>query len=43
MATTTSQMGSFYDEKRAASDLHKYRENVPAPTLRRRGLSCCRT
>jgi 2-polyprenyl-3-methyl-5-hydroxy-6-metoxy-1,4-benzoquinol methylase len=29
MSTTTSRMGSFYDEKRAASDLRKYREKGP--------------
>jgi 2-polyprenyl-3-methyl-5-hydroxy-6-metoxy-1,4-benzoquinol methylase len=29
MATTTSRMGSFYNEKRAASQLRKYRENGP--------------
>ena len=29
MATTTSRYGSFYDEKRAASDLRKYREKGP--------------
>lgn len=32
MATTTSQMGSFYNEKLAASQLHKYRENGPIPS-----------
>jgi SAM-dependent methyltransferase len=29
MATTTSRMGSFYNEKRAASQLRKYRERGP--------------
>jgi Methyltransferase domain len=29
MATTTSRMGSFYDEKLAASQLSKYREKGP--------------
>ena len=32
MATTTSQMGSFYDEKLAASQLRKYREKGPIPS-----------
>jgi magnesium-protoporphyrin O-methyltransferase len=32
MATTTSQFGSFYDEKRAASDLRQYRKNGPIPS-----------
>lgn len=30
--TTTTTMGSFYDERRAASDLRKYRENGPIPS-----------
>jgi 2-polyprenyl-3-methyl-5-hydroxy-6-metoxy-1,4-benzoquinol methylase len=29
MATTTSRMGSFYNEKLAASQLRKYREKGP--------------
>jgi hypothetical protein len=32
MATATSQMGSFYNEKLAASQLHKYREKGPIPS-----------
>jgi 2-polyprenyl-3-methyl-5-hydroxy-6-metoxy-1,4-benzoquinol methylase len=32
--TTTTTMGSFYDEKRAASDLRKYREKGPIPSTR---------
>ena len=32
MATTTSRMGSFYDEKLAASQLRKYREKGPIPS-----------
>jgi 2-polyprenyl-3-methyl-5-hydroxy-6-metoxy-1,4-benzoquinol methylase len=34
MATTTRDMGSFYDEKHAASDLRKYREKGPIPSTR---------
>jgi 2-polyprenyl-3-methyl-5-hydroxy-6-metoxy-1,4-benzoquinol methylase len=30
--TTTTTMGSFYDEKRAASELRKYREKGPIPS-----------
>ena len=30
--TTCSAMGSFYDEKRAATDLRKYREKGPIPS-----------
>ena len=33
MSTTTTTMGSFYDEKRAASELRKYRERGPIPGL----------
>jgi magnesium-protoporphyrin O-methyltransferase len=32
MATTTGQMGSFYNEKLAASQLRKYREKGPIPS-----------
>jgi hypothetical protein len=32
MATTTSRMGSFYDEKLAASQLRKYRGKGPIPS-----------
>jgi hypothetical protein len=32
MSTTTTAMGSFYDEKRAASELRKYREKGPIPS-----------
>jgi 2-polyprenyl-3-methyl-5-hydroxy-6-metoxy-1,4-benzoquinol methylase len=32
MDTTTSRHGSFYNEKRAASDLRKYREKGPIPS-----------
>ena len=32
MSSTTSAMGSFYDEKRAASELGKYREKGPIPS-----------
>lgn len=32
MAPTTTQMGSFYDEKRAAADLRKYREKGAIPS-----------
>jgi 2-polyprenyl-3-methyl-5-hydroxy-6-metoxy-1,4-benzoquinol methylase len=32
MATTTSQMGSFYDEKLAASQLRRYRQEGPIPS-----------
>jgi hypothetical protein len=34
MTATTSAMGSFYDEKRAASELRKYRERGPIPSTR---------
>jgi hypothetical protein len=34
MATTTSQMGSFYDAKRAVSELAKYRTDGPRPWTR---------
>ena len=34
MATTTSRYGSFYNEKRATSDLRKYREKGPIPSTR---------
>lgn len=34
MTTTTTAMGSFYDEKRAASDVRKYREKGPIPSTR---------
>ena len=34
MSTTTTAMGSFYDEKRAASELRKYRERGPIPSTR---------
>jgi SAM-dependent methyltransferase len=34
MSMTTSAMGSFYDEKRAASELRKYREEGPIPSTR---------
>jgi 2-polyprenyl-3-methyl-5-hydroxy-6-metoxy-1,4-benzoquinol methylase len=34
MSTTTTAMGSFYDEKRAASELRKYREKGPIPSTR---------
>jgi 2-polyprenyl-3-methyl-5-hydroxy-6-metoxy-1,4-benzoquinol methylase len=32
MTTTTSQMGSFYNQKLAASQLRTYRENGPIPS-----------
>jgi magnesium-protoporphyrin O-methyltransferase len=32
MTPTTTQMGSFYDETRAASDLRKYRQKGPIPS-----------
>jgi hypothetical protein len=32
--STTTAMGSFYDEKRAASGLHRYREKGPIPSTR---------
>jgi 2-polyprenyl-3-methyl-5-hydroxy-6-metoxy-1,4-benzoquinol methylase len=32
MSATTTAMGSFYDEKRAASELRKYREKGPIPS-----------
>lgn len=32
--TTTTEYGSFYNEKRAASDLRKYREKGPIPSTR---------
>ena len=34
MSTTTIAMGSFYDEKRATSELRKYREQGPIPSTR---------
>jgi hypothetical protein len=34
MSTTTIAMGSFYDEKRAASDLRRYRDKGPIPSTR---------
>lgn len=34
MSMTTSAMGSFYDEKRATSELRKYREKGPIPSTR---------
>jgi magnesium-protoporphyrin O-methyltransferase len=34
MATTTSRMGSFYNQRLAASDLRKYREQGPIPSTR---------
>jgi hypothetical protein len=34
MSTTTTAMGSFYDEKRAASDLRRYREKGPISSTR---------
>lgn len=34
MATTPSQFGSFYDEKRAAADLRRYRAKGPNPWTR---------
>ena len=34
MSTTATAMGSFYDEKRAASELRKYRERGPIPSTR---------
>ena len=34
MATTASRYASFYNEKRAASDLRKYRKNGPIPSTR---------
>jgi Methyltransferase domain len=34
MKTTTTAMGSFYDEKRAASELRRYREKGPIPSTR---------
>jgi SAM-dependent methyltransferase len=32
--TTTSQMGTFYNEKKAASELRKYREKGPIPSTK---------
>ena len=32
MSNTTNAMGSFYDEKRASSDLRKYRDKGPIPS-----------
>ena len=32
MATTTTQMGSFYSEKLATSELRKYRDKGPIPS-----------
>jgi len=32
--TTTAEYGSFYDEKRAAADLRKYREKGPVPSTK---------
>ena len=32
--TTTSQMGTFYDEKKAASELRKYRDKGPIPSTK---------
>ena len=34
MSATTTAMGSFYDEKRAASQLRSYREKGPIPSTR---------
>ena len=34
MMTTATEYGSFYNEKRAASDLRKYREKGPIPSTR---------
>ena len=34
MSTTTTAMESFYDEKRAVSELRKYREKGPIPSTR---------
>ncbi len=34
MMTTTTDYGSFYNEKRAASDLRKYREKGPIPSTK---------
>jgi predicted RNA methylase len=34
VSTTTIAMGSFYDEKRATSELRKYREQGPIPSTR---------
>jgi 2-polyprenyl-3-methyl-5-hydroxy-6-metoxy-1,4-benzoquinol methylase len=34
MSTTTTAMGTFYDEKRAASELRKYREKGPIASTR---------
>jgi len=34
MNTTTTAMGSFYDPKRAASELRRYREKGPIPSTR---------
>jgi hypothetical protein len=34
MASTTSRMGSFYNDKLAASQLRKYRESGPIPATR---------
>jgi 2-polyprenyl-3-methyl-5-hydroxy-6-metoxy-1,4-benzoquinol methylase len=34
MGTTTTAMGSFYDEKRADSELRRYRERGPIPSTR---------
>ncbi len=33
-STTSDAMGSFYDDKRAATDLSKYREKGPIPSTR---------
>ena len=32
--TTTTQMGTFYDQKKAASELRKYREKGPIPSTK---------
>ena len=34
MSTTTTAMGHFYDEKRASSELRRYREKGPIPSTR---------
>jgi hypothetical protein len=34
VSTTTIAMGSFYDVKRATSELRKYREQGPIPSTR---------
>jgi hypothetical protein len=31
---TTGQMGTFYNEKKAASEMRKYRENGPIPSTK---------